>query len=293
MKTNFAGKSSILALLGATVLMSSVAFILNSCNKKKSQKDDITDNDGSKSAKLEQKHVTKSDSAAIDSTDNRRTIYLTFDDGPNKGTENLLKIAHNRNVPITAFVVGQHVYGTKKQKEEFKKLQGDDLIEIANHTYSHANNKYSTYYKNPELVIHDFDEAKDSLKLSSNIARTPGRNIWRINNINSTDIKSSTFAADELQKVGYKVIGWDLEWKPNSNMTLKSNHKDMLKKVDSIFFNDLEKTSRHLVFLTHDQYLTDENSVRELDLFIDGLQKTKRFQFKKISDYPKINETLD
>ncbi|MNL80472.1 hypothetical protein D3C87_2073370 [compost metagenome] len=76
-------------------------------------------------------------------------------------------------------------------------------------------------------------------------------------------------------------------------MTLKGNHEAMLKKVDSIFFNDLEKTSRHLVLLTHDQYLNDSDSINELDLFIEKLQKSNRFVFRKVSAYPKINEILN
>lgn len=167
------------------------------------------------------------------------------------------------------------------------------LVELANHSYTHAHNKYSDFYKNPQMVVQDFNAAKDSLQLKDYIARTPGRNIWRLNNITNTDIKSSSAAADHLKKAGYKVIGWDLEWKPTNNMALKGNHEMMLKRIDSIFFNDLEKTSRHLVFLTHDQYLNDTDSVNELDLFIEKLQKTNRFVFRKISEYPKINEVLN
>jgi hypothetical protein len=88
------------------------------------------------------------------------------------------------------------------------------------------------------------------------------------------------------------LVGWDLEWKPDNTMKLKGSHQQMAKRVDSIFFNDLEKTSRHLVFLTHDQYLQDDDSVKELDLFISGLQNSNRFEFRKISDYPKINDIL-
>lgn len=225
--------------------------------------------------------------------DDRRVIYLTFDDGPNRGTENLLKILHKRNVSATAFLVGQHATGSQKQKKDLEILREDSLIELANHSYTHAHNKYDSFYKNSEMVVNDFNAAKDSLKLTGKIARTPGRNIWRLNNITSTHIKSSTITANNLQKAGYKVIGWDLEWKPTNKMELKGKHQAMLKKVDSIFFNDLEKTSRHLVFLTHDQYLTDADSVNELDLFISELQKSNRFVFKKISAYPKINEILN
>ena len=136
-------------------------------------------------------------------------------------------------------------------------------------------------------------QAKDSLKFKNNYARTPGRNIWRLNDVYETDIKKSKEAADLLQKNNYKIVGWDLEWKPDQKMHLKGTHQQMLKKIDSIYFNDLEKSSRHLVLLTHDQYLTDENSVKELDLFIQKLKESNRFQFKKISEYPKINEILN
>lgn len=279
MNKTFAEKSTILTFLGTAALMSVALILINSCQNK-----EVSDE-----KKTQKKNPT---AKVVTPKDNRRVIYFTFDDGPNKGTENLLKIAHKHHIPITAFVVGKHVYGSKKQTEDFKKLETDTLVELANHSFSHANNSYSTFYQNPELVLRDFNQAKDSLKFKNNYARTPGRNIWRINGINETDLKKSKDAADFLQKNNYNIVGWDLEWKPNHKMELKGTHAQMLKRVDSIFFNDLEKTSRHLVFLTHDQYLTDENSVKEMDLFIQKLKNTNRFQFKKISEYPKINEIL-
>jgi len=288
MKKNFAEKSKNGTFLGMLALMSATSFLFNSCDqpkdKKKSEKTISTVHPVAKI-------VPQIDDEEVPS--DKRVIYLTFDDGPNQGTENLLRILNKRNVCATAFLVGQHAYGSKKQKDGLELLRKDPLIELANHSYTHAHNKYTDFYRNPEAVVRDFDIAKDSLRLTDKIARTPGRNIWRLNNITATDLKSSTLAANSLQKAGYKVIGWDLEWKPTNKMALKGNHQAMLKKVDSIFFNDLEKTSRHLVFLTHDQYLTDADSIDELDLFIEKLQKTNRFVFRKISAYPKINEILN
>lgn len=288
MRKIFAEKSKKTTFLGMFALVSATSILFNGCNQKKEQK-------------APERMIPHEDPVAkiapvIDDENipsDKRVIYLTFDDGPNQGTLNLLKILRKRNVCATAFVVGKHVYGSKKQKEELELLRKDPLIELANHSFTHAHNKYTDFYKNPEAVVHDFDTAKDSLKLYDKIARTPGRNIWRLNNISVTDIKSSTEAANSLKKAGYKVVGWDLEWKPTQAMNLKGNHEAMLKKVDSIFFNDLEKTSRHLVFLTHDQYLTDADSINELDLFIEKLQKSNKFVFRKISQYPKINEILN
>lgn len=286
MRKIFAGRSKNMAFLGMFALVSATSVVLNSCNFKS----DVNDTASSPEHPTAETVPTMEDENV---DPDKRVIYLTFDDGPNQGTENLLKILDKRNVCATAFLVGRHAYGSTKQKNDFKLLQENPRIELANHSFTHAHNKYSDFYKSADAVVHDFDIAKDSLKLHDKIARTPGRNIWRLNNINVTDIKSSTAAADGLKRAGYKVIGWDLEWRPTHKMTLKGSHEAMLKKVDSIFLNDLEKTSRHLVFLTHDQYLRDTDSINELDLFIEKLQKSNKFVFRKISQYPKINEMLN
>lgn len=288
MNKTFAEKSLKQTFLGMFAVMSAASAFLTGCNQKYETKE--SEKIFTKQPPLAKLPVTVEDEEV---PADKRVIYLTFDDGPNRGTENLLKILQKRNVCATAFLIGKHASDSKKQTADLENMRRNNLIELANHSYDHAHHKYSEYYKNPEAVVQDFDRAKDSLKLTGKIARTPGRNIWRLNNINITDIKSSSEAANQLQKAGYKVIGWDLEWKPTHKMTLKGNHEAMLKKVDSIFFNDLEKTSRHLVFLTHDQYLTDADSVEELDQFIAKLQKSNRFVFRKISSYPKINEVLN
>lgn len=289
MKKTFAEKSNHLVFLGTAALIVNALFFLNSCNKKSEQVTSSKTNSEKVVPKTAKVISTKPE---IPDDPNKRYIYLTFDDGPNKGTENLLKIINKYQIPVTSFIVGKHAYDSKTQAKNLKELDNHELVELANHSYSHAKNKYSEFYKNPEKVVHDFDRAKDSLKFKNKYARTPGRNIWRTSNINNTDIKSSKTAADELQRAGYVLVGWDLEWKPDNTMKLKGSHQQMAKRVDSIFFNDLEKTSRHLVFLTHDQYLQDDDSVKELDLFISGLQNSNRFEFRKISDYPKINDIL-
>lgn len=288
MRKTFAGKSKNMTFLGMLALMSAASISLTGCNQKKDKKD------FEKTISQEYPDAKEAPNIAHSNVDSdKRVIYLTFDDGPNQGTENLLKILNKKNVCATAFLVGKHVYGSKKQKNDLELLRQNPLIELANHSFTHAHNRYTEFYKNSSAVVQDFNIAKDSLKLYDKIARTPGRNIWRLNNITATDIKSSTDAANSLKKAGYKVIGWDLEWKPTNRMALKGNHEAMLKKVDSMFFNDLEKTSRHLVLLTHDQYLADSDSINELELFIEKLQKSNRFVFRKISEYPKINEVLN
>lgn len=278
--------------LGSVVLTFASAIVFSSCKK---EAEDFNTFEQLKVKPLTEKNVPKVEDIDLlkNEDSDKRSIYLTFDDGPNRGTKNLMTILNKHQVVATSFVVGKHIVVSQKQMDDFYDLQQDSLIEIANHSYSHANNKYSKFYRNPEVVVQDFKILRDSLKLLNPIARTPGRNIWRINGVTATDIKSSTKAADELQSAGFKLVGWDLEWRATADMKLKNNHAEMIKKIDSIFYNDLEKTPRHLVLLTHDQYLDDEVSVKELDLFIQKLQESQRFVFKKISEYPKINEILN
>ena len=64
----------------------------------------------------------------------KRTIYLTFDDGPHEGyTCEVLKILGDRNLKASFFVTGDHV---KKYKTIFQDIitAGHDVY---NHSYSH------------------------------------------------------------------------------------------------------------------------------------------------------------
>src|SRR5689334_11102870 len=45
----------------------------------------------------------------------KKKIYLTFDDGPNKGTRKVLHIAQEEQVPVTFFIVGEHVFASTTQ----------------------------------------------------------------------------------------------------------------------------------------------------------------------------------
>ncbi|MES2847519.1 MAG: polysaccharide deacetylase family protein [Bacteroidota bacterium] len=107
----------------------------------------------------------------------KKTIYLTFDDGPNKGTKKVMHIAEEEKVPITMFIIGEQVYGSNEQTSTYDSLQNCSYVELANHSYSHAGLRYQKFYTNPDEVVKDFERCEDSLQLGNKIIRTPGRNI--------------------------------------------------------------------------------------------------------------------
>jgi peptidoglycan/xylan/chitin deacetylase (PgdA/CDA1 family) len=230
-------------------------------------------------------------SIAVIKKKKKKTIYLTFDDGPNKGTKKVMHIAEEENVPITMFIVGEHVYGSAFQRETWDSISACDLIEICNHSYTHAHNHYKDFYSNTDSVEHDFERCTDSLKFKSNISRTPGRNIWRTEKVSSTDLKTSTAAADTLYNHGYELVGWDLEWHYDAKSLKLENCADSLvKQIDSVFKRGKTKNTDHLVLLAHDQVYADIEDSSQLHDLINKLKRNDEYEFEVIGKYPGVKK---
>ncbi len=219
----------------------------------------------------------------------KRTIYLTFDDGPNKGTKNMMHIIQHEEIPVTLFVIGEHVYGSREQSANFDSLLICKYFEIANHSFTHAfNNKFVKFYQVPDSVVKDFKRCADSLNLTANIIRTPGRNIWRTKLISSTDIQSSGAASDSLFANGFVITGWDLEWHFDNKLKLKNTSDEMVVQVDSMFTHAKTKTTDHLVLLAHDQVYEDSSDSTELQRFIVKIKAKNEYDFEMVSRYPNL-----
>ncbi|RYY72019.1 MAG: xylanase [Chitinophagaceae bacterium] len=220
----------------------------------------------------------------------KKTIYLTFDDGPNKGTKNVLDIINNEQIPVTLFVIGEHVYGSKLQASVYDSVRSSAYIELANHSFTHAHNKFSKFYSAPADVVNDFRRCADSLSLSSNIVRTPGRNIWRLNDIKQTDNHLSKEAADALEKSGYIVMGWDLEWHFDDKLRAIQSSDQLASQIDSMFLNGRTKTLDHLVLLAHDQVYSNAKDSSSLRQLVGKLKEKGDYDFAFINSYPGIEK---
>ncbi|MEO5890683.1 MAG: polysaccharide deacetylase family protein [Ferruginibacter sp.] len=218
----------------------------------------------------------------------KKTIYLTFDDGPNKGTRKVMHIAQEEQVPVTMFIIGEHVYGSAEQTATYDSLLQSRYVELENHSFSHAHNHYENFYSSPDSAIRDFTRCADSLGLTDHIIRTPGRNIWRTKIISSTDIKKSLATADSLQQSGFTAIGWDLEWHFDQQLNLVNTGDELVQEVDSLFARGKTKTPDHLVLLAHDQAYADIADSLRLLLFIKKLKSADEYNFEVISNYPGI-----
>ncbi|MFN8250207.1 MAG: polysaccharide deacetylase family protein [Ferruginibacter sp.] len=220
----------------------------------------------------------------------KKTIYLTFDDGPNKGTRSVMHIIEQEQVPVTLFVVGEHVYGSRYQSAIYDSVCQSRLFEIANHSYTHAfGNRFEKFYAVPDSAVKDFIRCADSLHLTTRIIRTPGRNIWRTDSTSCTDIKTSTAAADSLQQNGFKAVGWDLEWHFDDKQRLVQTTEEMINQVDSAFAKNKTKVTDHLVLLAHDQVYANSQDSASLQQFINKLKEKDEYDFEQVSKYPGVS----
>lgn len=239
--------------------------------------------------------VKKSRPVATKPTKKKKKIYLTFDDGPNKGTRNVLDIVQQEDVPVTFFIVGEHVFASIGQNQVWDSLKMARNIELCNHSYTHAHNHYSKFYKKPTDVVKDMEKTKETLLPDNNIVRAPGRNSWRIDSLHFTDIKKSKKAIDSLQKAGFVVFGWDLEWHYDpKTLALKNTADELLNQIDSVFNNDKTRTKDNMVLLAHDQVYQKSADSLQLREFIQKLKKKDEYELALASSYPGIaRETTD
>ena len=221
----------------------------------------------------------------------KKKIYLTFDDGPNRGTSKVLHIVQEEKVPVTFFIVGEHVFASTAQHAVWDSLKIDSTIELCNHSHTHAHDHYRRFYKNTEGVVNDFRRCQDSLQLSNNIARAPGRNIWRVDTLSFTDLSKSAAAADSLQNAGFAIIGWDLEWHyDHKTFTLKNKSDEILQQIDSLFTHNKTRIPENLVLLAHDQVYYDEDDSCELHQLIKKLKARADYELEIVSNYPGMKQ---
>lgn len=106
----------------------------------------------------------------------KKTVYLTFDDGPSKTvTPHILDILKENNVNATFFVLGTMAsYYPDLVKREY-----DEGNYVANHGYSHV---YAQMYENGEAFFSEVEKTEEIIRkaigreeYSSHLVRFPGR----------------------------------------------------------------------------------------------------------------------
>lgn len=223
---------------------------------------------------------------------NAKFIYLSFDDGPLNGSQNINAVAQKYQVPMNVMVVGEHVFMNATQKKYFNNYKQNPYVEVNNHSFSHANNQYYSFYTKPQKVLKDFNKSMNLLGLDNKIARLPGRNVWAVNGKEYNRHKETKEAAKLLTQHGYKLIGWDIEWQYNRKTKYPiDTHQEFFAKLKKhLESNKKLFTPNNIVVLLHDPMFRKDSS--ELENFIELLQTQTDYIIMPLSRYPVRNNRV-
>ena len=168
-----------------------------------------------------------------------KIAYLTFDDGPTlKSTPKILDILSEENVKATFFVIGKHV----KEHLELVKRAYDEGHYIANHSYSHNNDRL---YTNSDSFINEI------LSTDVEIVKAIGMknyhsHVFRFpNGYMAPNYKAKKQEyVKRLPEIDYTYIDWNAL---NKDSEKKYSNAELLKNL-----KDSSRNKGTLVILMHD-----------------------------------------
>ncbi|HTN37916.1 MAG TPA: polysaccharide deacetylase family protein [Arachidicoccus sp.] len=226
----------------------------------------------------------------MDST--KKYVYLTFDDGPQPGTMNVYHTLKSLGVKGTFFMVGLHeTYGKTMRSVVDTIRDSYPEILLANHSYTHANGHYMSFYHHKDACFEDFMKAQKSLGVVKKYIRLPGNSGW---------VLSSGLTAHSLVKpvcrlldsAGYSVFGWDAEWSfkrdPSGSGSVPVQSADkMVAMIENALNHHHTHRKNAVVLLTHDRMFHRQNYMDSLYKFIHVLKtKHPNYVFETVENYP-------
>ncbi len=86
----------------------------------------------------------------------KKLVALTFDDGPNENTDEILRILEEKSVRATFFLIGENI---EKNASEAKKIVAAGH-QLGNHSYSHTR----MIFKSPGFVASEIEKTNTLIK---------------------------------------------------------------------------------------------------------------------------------
>ncbi len=218
-----------------------------------------------------------------------RVLYLTFDDGPLRGTDNLLRVIQEERIRATLFFIGRRI---QKDPDLFHKALATPEVLVANHTYSHANEHYRRFYTGSiRKVVQDIDRAQ-TLIGGAKYLRLCGRNVWRLPHVRRNDWAISVAQRhreidkyDALANRGYFIFGWDIEWRfdPHNQRPVFGG-EEMARRVNVLYRSGKTIQKNAVVLLAHDFMWQSRRSVQQLRIFV-RIMKAQGWVFETIDRF--------
>lgn len=170
-----------------------------------------------------------------------KVIYLTFDDGPGKYTEELLDILKKYNVKATFFVTNQFTKYTPLIKREYEEGHA-----IGVHTLTH---KWSIY-RSVETYVKDFNDMNDLIEKytgkRSTIFRFPGGSSNTVSRKYATGVVSAI--RNKMNNYGYVYFDWNVDSEDAAYASSKRIYDNVVREINKrkysvILMHDIKKNT--------------------------------------------------
>ncbi|MCI9081935.1 MAG: polysaccharide deacetylase [Lachnospiraceae bacterium] len=186
----------------------------------------------------------------------RRKVYLTFDDGPSENTARILDILKEHNVKATFFVTGNE---EETAKELYRRIV-DEGHTLGMHSFTH---KYDVIYQSLDAYIEDMTHLQSYLEevtgVTTNFIRFPGGSSNHVSNVDMHEL------IRYVNEQGFTYFDWNVA---SGDATSQVYTPDEL--VQNVI-NDVVKYDTSVV-LMHDSSAKG-TTVEALAPMIDQLQE--------------------
>ena len=218
-------------------------------------------------------------------------IFITWDDAPQPpGTINCKTAFANEGIKATFFGVGFNMVGPLKKRIIDTLRNSYPQFLLANHSFSHGfNDRYAKFYSMPDSAYADFMKNAQALQIPDiKIIRLPGNNTWASHR-KIHGQKADNKLVKRLDSAGYKIIGWDIEWRQKGKEKApRESVGEMIKNINKKFEDGSLNEPNCIVILSHDRLFEKSQYVDSLKKFIQVLKQDKRNVFETIDHYPSV-----
>lgn len=209
---------------------------------------------------------------AVSKAQDKKVVYLTFDDGPSIQTEKILNILDSNKIKATFFVTGEYAAYENMIAKEYKKGHA-----IGVHTYSHD---YKSIYASGDAYLADMNKMNAIIKKqighNVHIMRFPGGSSNTVSRIYQTGIMSELSKTVETQ--GFQYYDWNAS---NGDGDCSKSSDELVSIAQSEV-----KEQQAVVMLLHDG-AGNRATVEALPRIIEMLQQ-KGYEFKVIDDTTRV-----
>lgn len=201
-------------------------------------------------------------------TNDTKTAYITFDDGPSSTTTKILDILKKRDIKATFFVVtGDY----NAPNLDLLKQINDEGHALGIHSHSHI---YKEIYDSKESFLKEINDSfniiYEKTSIKPTVIRFPGGSINKFNSDIYEDITS------EVLNRNFRYYDWNVSFEDAKNdATVDKIYQNVLDGIEKNNENDL-------VILAHDR-ANNNNMLEALEKVIDVLESYD-YSFDKLDN---------